>query len=158
MNMIKKNYLFLTLIPVILSLMASCVTGNASAKGKKSYDIGETGPGGGIVFSAENGTYMECSWGLGKGKWDDAQKIIKKYRGGRKNDWRLPTVDELDLIYRNLKLQDLGGFNLDKYWSSLLENDDYAWTFDFILGTEDTYKKSFSCQIRAVRSFEVTQR
>jgi hypothetical protein len=154
MNMMKKSYLFLLLISVIILLIASCVTGNASAKDKKSYDIGETGPGGGIIFSAENGTYMECSWGLGKGTWDDAQKIINKYRGGKKKDWRLPTVDELELIYKNLKLQDLGGFTMDKYWSSLQENDGYVLTFDFFLGTKDTYKKSFSCSIRAVRAFD----
>jgi len=150
-----KRYLLLAIIPVILPLIASCATGNASAKDKKDYSIGETGPGGGIVFFAENGTYMECSWTLGRGTWDSAQKNIKKYRGGRKNDWRLPSVDELELIYSNLKLQDLGGFTIDKYWSSLQENNDSIWTFDFNSGTKDTSKKSFSCSIRAVRAFNL---
>jgi len=150
----KKNYLFLILISFFLLLITSCVTGNTLAKSKKVYQIGETGPGGGIVFYAENGTYMECSKAFGRRNWNSAQRTAKNYEGGGKRDWRLPTVDELELIYKNLKLQNLGqGFTVDKYWSSLQEDATYAWIFDFALETKNTYKKSFNCSIRAVRTF-----
>jgi len=147
----KKLFLFYPLIAVILLLIASCATATV----KNHYEIGETGTGGGIVFFTEGGTYMECSLGLGRPNWDDAQKIIKKYRGGKKKDWRLPTVDELELIYKNLKLQELGRLSVDKYWSSLQDNADYAWVFDFSQGTRETYKKSYICSVRAVRSFNL---
>jgi len=145
----KKAFLFYSLIAAILLLIISCATV------KDHYEIGETGTGGGIVFFIEGGTYMECSLGLGRTNWDDAQKIIKKYRGGRKKDWRLPTVDELELIYKNLKLRELGRLSVDKYWSSLQENDDYAWVFDFSQSAQETYKKSYTCSVRAVRTFNV---
>jgi hypothetical protein len=37
---------------------------------------------------------------------------------GGYDDWFLPSRDELDLIYRNLKAKGLGGFSGDIYWSS----------------------------------------
>jgi hypothetical protein len=36
------------------------------------------------------------------------------------NDWRLPTIPELELMYKNLKEYGLGGFENDFYWSSTL--------------------------------------
>jgi len=151
----EKLRMKLILLSFGMAVVISCATGCASTKTKNSYQIGETGPGKGIIFFAENGTYMECSLGLGRDDWKNTQKIINKYRGGWKKDWRLPTTDELELIYKNLKSQDLGGFAMDKYWSSLEENNDYVWVFDFISGAKDTHKKIYSGSIRAVRSFEL---
>jgi len=34
------------------------------------------------------------------------------------NDWFLPSIDELDLIYKNLKLKNLGNFNSDSFYYS----------------------------------------
>ncbi|GEM_PF-6626022 len=40
------------------------------------------------------------------------------------DDWFLPSLAELNRIYMNLKLQNLGGFSSDSYWSS--SNDSYS--------------------------------
>jgi hypothetical protein len=36
----------------------------------------------------------------------------------RNDDWFLPSKDELDLIYKNLRAKGLGGFTGDIYWPS----------------------------------------
>jgi len=155
--MVNKNKLRMTaiLLSFGMAVVIFCATGCASTKTKDSYQIGEDGPGKGIIFFAENGTYMECSWSLGQADWEDTQKIVHKYKGGWKKDWRLPTTDELELIYGNLKSQGIGAFVMDKYWSSLQEDDDYVRVLDFITGEKDTLKKKYNGSVRAVRSFEL---
>ncbi len=78
------------------------------------------------------------------------------------DDWYLPSLDELNLMYLNLHTQGLGGFpefstdyNPD-YWSSCEYDKDYAWGYDFLSGTPaKDYKESslFFFNVRAVRSF-----
>ena len=42
------------------------------------------------------------------------------------DDWFLPSRDELHYMYGNLHMRNLGGFNLDWYWSSTYEGAAYA--------------------------------
>jgi uncharacterized repeat protein (TIGR02543 family) len=96
---------------------------------KTEYKIGDTGPGGGMVFFAEGGSYMECSGELGRCSWSEAVEIAKDHKGGAYTDWHLPTKNELDLMYQNLDKKDLGSFNIGWYWSSsTASNTDNAWT------------------------------
>jgi len=140
---------------------------------EKGFMIGDTGPGGGIVFYAQGGQYKECSGELGSDEWDNAVNVAKNYRGGGFTDWQLPNRGELDLIYQNLHRKKLGGFSQDGYWTSQ-EYDSYnAWIQNFssirinILYIEDGYYESYytnageqdwvakdeSYRVRAVRSF-----
>jgi hypothetical protein len=41
------------------------------------------------------------------------------------DDWFLPSRDELHFMYGNLHMRNLGGFNLDWYWSSTYEREYY---------------------------------
>ena len=91
---------------------------------EKGLMIGDTGPGGGIIFFAQGGQYKECGGELGVDEWDNAVKTAKNYRGGGFTDWQLPSRGELDLIYQNLCRMKLGGFFQDGYWSSQ-EYDSY---------------------------------
>jgi TolB-like protein len=74
------------------------------------YRIGDKGPGGGTVFFAKDGKYMECSEELGNHNWNQAATLAQNYDGGGFSDWRLPTKDELNLMYVNLKMRNLGDF------------------------------------------------
>jgi hypothetical protein len=71
--------------------------------------------------------------GIGAGKWNTdliiaalnqrkeigkASQICKSFNRGVYNDWFLPSKDELDLMYKNLKQRGLGGFSNNWYWSS----------------------------------------
>jgi len=72
------------------------------------------------------------------------------------DNWHLPSYDELDLMYDNLKVQGLGGFDTSSsgwYWSST-ENSDYrgdAQRFD--TGLQSGNGKSSSYKSRPVRPF-----
>lgn len=60
--------------------------------------------------------------------WSDAMKAASEYREGGYADWRLPTAEELDFIYKNKN--EISGLNLTGsfpdgwYWSS--SPDDYG--------------------------------
>jgi hypothetical protein len=147
---------------------------------EKGLMIGDTGPGGGIIFYAQGGQYKECGGELGADEWVNAVNMAKNYRGGGFSDWQLPNRGDLDLIYQNLRRKNLGGFSQDGYWSSQ-EYDSYnayiqnfsssninAWYIAehrWLVGEVDYYRgilafgeqdwvakdESFRC--RAVRSF-----
>ena len=104
---------------------------------------------------------------LGTASWDDAIELCKAYRGGRYDDWHLPTKDELNLIYQNLKKNEKISGN-DWHWSSSQENSDSAWFQRFSDGKQDHYlyrydyfgfeeksskNKHTGCCVRAVRAF-----
>ncbi len=70
------------------------------------------------------------------------------------SDWYLPSVDELDKLFKNRDL--IGGFSTDTYWSSTEAMNTYAWGYSFVSSNQTGggigYKsKLFS--VRAVRTF-----
>jgi len=77
------------------------------------------------------------------------------------NDWFLPSKDELDLMYKNLRQKGLGSFTTteDKtnwthiYWSSSQNNNGSAWLQYFSSGDQYVSSKSNTYSVRAVRAF-----
>lgn len=74
------------------------------------------------------------------------------------NDWYLPSLDELILLYTNRTL--IGGFSNYYYWSSTEFNGNvspgagtYAWLKYFLNGTQTYSYKKDSYRVRAIRSF-----
>jgi len=69
-------------------------------------------------------------------------------------DWFLPSKDELNLMYTNLKVHEVGGFESQDYWSSS-ENDAYsAWLQGFYNVYQGlNYKNYGNVWVRAVRAF-----
>jgi TolB-like protein len=118
------------------------------------YKVGDLGPGGGIVFFAEGGKYMEVSGILGTSSWGNALATAYNHRGGDYSDWRLPTKDELNLVYLNLRAKNIGGLGDSWHWSSS-EGDDsnYAWGRRFRDGGQGGNHKSTTYSVRAVRAF-----
>ena len=80
--------------------------------------------------------------------WPEAKKACKNLGDG----WRLPTKDELNLLYENK--EKIGGFrNRGNYWSST-ENLDYgAWVQDFFIGGQSSNFEHYTNYVRAVRAF-----
>jgi hypothetical protein len=68
-------------------------------------------------------------------------------------DWFLPSKDELNLMYKNLKQKGLGNFNDNWYWSSSQADGNGAWNQNFRNGYQDGGLKNLACSIRAIRTF-----
>jgi hypothetical protein len=122
------------------------------------YDIGDTGPGGGIVFFAEGGQYAECSGELGIFDGIVAGTVASLHRGGGFTNWRLPNEGELSLMYYNLHREGLGGFYNVRYWSAstyIIPNNSYRYYTDFNNGSQSRTWDSDSYRVRAVRSFSL---
>ena len=79
--------------------------------------------------------------------WDDAMMYCQLLVIDNKNDWRLPTKDELNYIYSS-KNDFVGSY----YWSSTEGIGDYAWMQGFSIGGRDFSPKNNSFYVRAVRS------
>jgi len=68
-------------------------------------------------------------------------------------DWFLPSLDELILIYENLKLKDIGKFSDDDYWSSSETDFNNAWQYNFGKGFPTEAHVNKTVRVRAVRAF-----
>jgi len=131
-------------------------------RGSGGYKIGDTGPGGGIIFYAVGSEFKECTkTNLGSNTdWDSARSMANNYTGGGFINWHLPTLSELNSMYLNLHKNSpaLGGFENYPYWTSIEANNisgTYysAYRINFTNGSQDTISKTSGCYSRAVRSF-----
>ena len=72
------------------------------------------------------------------------------------NDWFLPSQNELEKMYQNLKIQNLGNLANSKYWSSSQIDATSVHIVDFVDGTNGSETKiptSNNIKARAVRYF-----
>jgi hypothetical protein len=127
-------------------------------------------------FTAEWGAYGNevtgTATGMGMGKRNT--EIIVNYLRGKEehgraaqlwdallaeDNWFLPSKDELNLMYTNLKTKGLGGFKNTRYWSSSEFDRRYAWQQDFSDGRQMgemhhiDYYKNKAVLVRAARRF-----
>ena len=111
---------------------------------KKTYNVGDTGPNGGIVFASGK----ECtSREIGQVAWSEAANLAKGYGSG----WRLPTKDELNAMYNNLRKSNKGGFKNESYWAA---NGNSAYAQNFGAGNDNTAPNVTEKKwVRAVRTF-----
>lgn len=125
--------------------------GDFAKKMAAGLSIGDTGAGGGTIFYVKNGKTYEVSRILGEEKWKNAVELCKNFRGGGYNDWRLPTRDELHLIYLNLRKTEKVVWN-DSYWSSSKAGDDKVWGQNFDSGQFYSDDQSIN-YVRAIRVY-----
>ena len=116
---------------------------------------GKLANGGIIVYTDEKGEHgLVCSNNdLGNANWNSAKQLCDNYNEGGFSDWRLPTKDELQLIYFLLHRRKIGGFADGNYWSSTEANPSIAWGQYFYSGRQSSGSKSTKCSVRAVRAF-----
>jgi hypothetical protein len=65
-------------------------------------------------------------------------------------DWRLPTREELHLLWKQRNV--IGGFTNDSYWSSSIDVN-FAWCQYFLNGNQFDRSKHSVGRVRAVRTF-----
>lgn len=121
-----------------------------------SVKIGDIGPGGGLIFQIEGEKVWEVSEKLGEAAWYDAYTLCEQYRGGGYDDWYLPTKEELNWVYVNLrKTAKIAGDGV--FWSSSENYNSYAWLQNFVDGQwYGHYLKINIYSVRAVRAFNIS--
>ena len=83
---------------------------------------------------------------LGEMTWGKAKKACENLG----DEWRLPTKDELQLMYDNKEM--IGGFVNNYYWCSEECDNDYGWLKHLGDGNQCNLNKVKSFSVRAVRS------
>lgn len=121
---------------------------------RKQYKVGDIGPGGGIIFLIKGNLAWECSKVLGLRDWYDAKEVCSEYRGGGYSNWYLPSYDELNCIYENLRRSEKISGN-DTFWSSYAYDKYGASAQNLIDGRHYRFSKSVHSSVRAVRSFNI---
>ncbi len=86
-------------------------------------------------------------------KTDIATTICSDLKLNSFNDWYLPSLDELILIYQNLKLKNLGNLADDDYWSSSETDFNNAWQYNFAKGFPTEAHVDRKVRVRAIRNF-----
>ena len=84
---------------------------------------------------------------LGKMNWLKAKQACVDLGDG----WRLPTIDELNILYINK--DKIGGFSRNFYWSSKEDYYDSSWGQNLFFGLQYYNDKSYNAEVRSVRSF-----
>ena len=80
--------------------------------------------------------------------WIEAKNACANLGSG----WRLPTKNELNLMYLNK--DKIGGFAINFYWSSTESGSSNAWWQNFFSGSQNVSNKDgYNRNVRAVRAF-----
>jgi hypothetical protein len=99
------------------------------------------------IYKSSQGQFEVGDKDLGTMNWLDARKACMEVGKG----WRLPTKEELNLIYFNKNK--MGVFVKDNYWS---DDEGYsfdvAWCQNFDTGEQNSFPKINKNQTRPVRS------
>jgi len=82
---------------------------------------------------------------LGEHNWEDAKKVCEDLGDG----WRLPTREELHLMWLNI--ESIVGFVASAYWSYSEYGKRYAWGQNFYNGAQSSSLKNATFYVRAVR-------
>jgi hypothetical protein len=84
-----------------------------------------------------------------------AAYISDNYVSEEYEDWYLPSIDELELMYNELHVQGFGDFGYGPYWSSTQDFSLGAWYINFSTGERNNNrnKADIGVKVRAVRSF-----
>lgn len=169
------------------------------AKWSPLYNLGDSGPKGGIVFYDRTAyDYRSDSWRylevlgmeMGPMKWIDDYSLMDAVGGtsieigtGKENSdlilqkaweasnqnsaanacddieyndsgiWHLPSLKELDLLYKGLHLNGLGSFSDAVYWSSSESSAELAWSLNFTNGAQNQDNKNHTYLVRPIRRF-----
>jgi len=158
---------YLISVVCIIFLFTSCISiPNGYAEVNRTYQIGDTGPAGGIVFLdrgdySKGWRYLEAAPPIFEfeANWNNAIEMAKMLNVNGFTDWRLPDRYELNFMYVNLKQKDLGGFGNGIYWSSTEEGRFVTLVIyqmfgnGVVLGADRLGRGLVSHKVRAVRQF-----
>jgi len=125
----------------------------AAEWGSYSVNISGTGP---TIGSGKANTQLIVERLRTLGESGCAAQLCVKLTYKGYTDWFLPSKDELDLMYKNLKQKNLGKFGVKaSYWSSTQASSECAWYQSFENGKQYNYGnyKYNAFVVRAIRAF-----
>ena len=114
---------------------------------------------GGIVFQInEDGTGLVADLqDLGLMDWYSAMDAALSATSQGYDDWYLPSIDELELMYNTIgnggPEGNIGGFGNNWYWSSSEYGSYYAWFVNFNNGDMIYFNKNSTDRVRVIRAF-----
>lgn len=131
------------------------------------FEIGDEYGGGYIFQINEDGTGLVAALeDLGIIEWYEAFDAASNFTAEGFEDWRLPTLEELELMYSTIgnggSQGNIGGFDIyNFYWSSseMEDNDLYKWGVSFSNGyvsSRNKYALQYARAIRQIRLFSST--
>ena len=110
--------------------------------------------GGIVVYEKDGHGLVAAPTDLGIMDLDSAKTACDTLTLNGYSDWHLPSKEELNALYVNLKQLGVGGFAGDYYWSSTESGNDAAWLQNFDNGWQEGYGgKDGKYDVRAVRAF-----
>ncbi len=126
------------------------------------YEVGNISPSGGIIFSPGIEA-QPCDLNIGgqtyEGYWYSFGTLrnyytwyeAMTYARNAGSGWRLPTKEELDLLYQNQRI--VQGFEEDGYWSSTETSDTVSgWVQFYFIGNQYISSKTQRHMVRLVRN------
>ena len=87
--------------------------------------------GGFVVYEKDGHGLVAAITDLGEMDWNSAKTACDELILNGYTDWHLPSKEELDALYVNLKQIGFGGFFSDYYWSSTKSYNNSAWIHYF---------------------------
>ena len=120
----KKLFIILVSLLVTASVYSQTYEVNKFYPELGGYVIKTDGTKGVVVAMQDQGA---ANWYDTEAMVNDASK--HDANGAKFNDWRLPTIDELKLVY--LLKQSIGGFIDTIYWSSSWDAYGAVWNLQF---------------------------
>lgn len=84
---------------------------------------------------------------LGKMNWYEAIEYCNK-----NVEWKLPTKDEMNFIYKKYFKNGLGNFENTFYWTMDELSSQYAWSQNFDTGVLHYYTKMHKNNIRLIKN------
>ena len=106
-----------------------------------------------IIGSGKQNTQLIVDALKQTGESRRAAQLCQAYENNGYKDWFLPSEDELNLMYENLKAKGLGGFTDSAYFSSSQTNTIGAAVQRFSRGIKEYTHKNGTYCVRAVRAF-----
>ena len=107
------------------------------------------------IGTGQSNTTKIVTWLNSHSETGRAAQLCDALVYGGYSDWFLPSLDELYLMYANLKVYGVGGFvAVAYYWSSSEHDALHAWHQYFTYGDQDVSNKNhILLQVRAIRAF-----
>ena len=122
------------------------------------HTIGESFGGGTVFYTTPNGLHglIAETQDQGYSNWYGALNsvsISSNHSTAAQNytDWRLPTKNELDIMYQHQAL--VGGFGFAHYWCSTENDGSTGWYLVFVNGNQSYESKGSLNLVRSVRAF-----